>query len=173
MTWEDCLMEHFFTVEGLHSLIPYFCKVEHESAGVSKIDIISSTVVTFLTSPVHLTMSELGISLFHNKSSSIFPYYLMTDEQKQGLLGLLESPSEYNIFNERVVFKRNSKKVTVPILSVLESLCLHILKSTYLAEKESRVGVCNIIMQRIQGYIPISTTIRKDLNLFIVEQTQK
>ena len=149
----------------------FYCKQTQETAKENaSIDAISSTVVMFLSSPLQLSLNDLGVSFFQHKSSCIYPYYLLSEAQKAALVALLQRPTEYNFFNERVVFKRGPTPLAVPTLRVLQSLCLLVFGSKYLSDNESKEGVCNIIMQRIQGYVSISSTIRKDLNAFI--QTQ-
>ena len=171
MLWEDTLLSHFLVPESLTSLMSFYCKqTQGETKENASIDAISSTVVMFLNSPIQLSLNDLGVSFFQHKSSCIYPYYLLSETQKAALVALLQHPAEYNFFNERIVFKRGHTPLAVPPLRVLQSLCLLVFGSKYLSDHESKEGVCNIIMQRIQGYVSISNTIRKDLNAFI--QTQ-
>lgn len=167
MYWEEQILTHFFDFEGISILLPYFCKCNHEQCNDLKLDVISSTLIMFLTCPLQLIMDPFGISLFYNRSTFIYPYHLMTPQQKKVLLDLCFRNNEYNILNEHVVFKRSKENTTVPIAITLQVLCSKIFASKTYTDQSTQIAICNIIMQRIQGYIPISASVQKELNQWI------
>lgn len=165
MFWEEQVLAHFFDFEGISTLLPYFCKINQEQVKEHKLDVISSTLIMFLTCPLQLTMNQFGVSLFYNHTTLIYPYHLMTEQQKKVLLDLCFKQNEYSILNEHIVFKWSS--MTVPISITLQVLCSKIFASKTYADQATQVAICNIIMQRIQGYIPISSSVQKELNQWI------
>jgi hypothetical protein len=49
-------------------------------------------------------------------------------------------------------------------VSVLEAMCSKILESKVHEDHSVRVGVCNIILQRVQSVVPISRGVQQRLN---------
>lgn len=134
-------------------------------------DVISTTLVTFITHPIQLVVHALGISLFQGKSSLIYPYHLMTPEQIALILELCSSRSTYQITFEHIVMKHSSTPIFAPLNTTLRVLCKLVFDSKTHTDPKIQLAICNIIIQRIQGYVPISSAIQKDLNMW-VQQTK-
>jgi hypothetical protein len=49
-------------------------------------------------------------------------------------------------------------------VEALSALCERILASKIHPEHRVRVGVCNIILQRVQGVVPLSRNVQQSLN---------
>lgn len=167
--WQDKILDAFFDHESISHLLPYFCKLQHDRAQPNlKLDVISSTLIIFLTSPLEVTMNALGASFFHEHTTLLYPYHLMSTKQKKTLIELFESKHEFNIINNHVVFKKSpTAPVTAPLSVTLHVLCEKIFSSKAFQEHRIQVALCNIIMQRIQGYVPISASVQKELNRWI------
>jgi len=163
-TWEQIVLQAFFNVESLGMLLPYMCKQFLNKEDTSKLDVISATVIVFLTVPLHLIVSEYGASLFYGKSTMSYPYHLMTDQQKKALTDLLNMPSQYNVINGKVIFKRHKDMVLVQTLPVLQALCTKIFQSQRITDRRVKTAICNIVMQRIQGYTTIASNVQRELN---------
>lgn len=160
---ESCLLDQ----DSLLQILPYMCKIEAEDKrAAEKYDPITRTVVTFLTCPIQLGLTEVGAMLFQGKSTLIYPYTLMSDTQKAFVRQCLDNRAEWNLYNDCIVFKRQrgaqGKKIAAPV--VLVTLCSKILQSTVHEDPRRRVALCNIILQRVQGYIPIDKPVQKHLN---------
>jgi hypothetical protein len=163
--WENLILDTFFDHDSLGCIIPYFCQCMTEKKEKMKMDPISSVMIVFLNTPIHLIVHETGVSLFSGKSTMIYPYYNMSEKQKQCIIELCQQPSEYNILNQTIVFKRTpNHSILAPIDTALQVMCSKILASKYITDKKTQIAVCNIIMQRLQGYIPISSVVQKNLN---------
>ena len=169
--WEDNIQSQLIDEESLQHMFPYMCKIDAESgdpAAAGRHDPITNTAITFLTCPLHLGLTEVGAMIFQAKSALVYPYNLMSERQKGFVRDCLSRREEWNIFNDAVVFRRS--KGAPPILidptSVLVALCSKVLLPGTSSEPDAsrRVALCNIILQRIQGYIPIDKPVQKQLN---------
>jgi hypothetical protein len=167
MQWEKHILDLFFSADSLSVSIPFFCKHMFEKSEKLKIDPISSTLIVFLTCPLHLIIQDNGISFFQGKTSLLYPFNLMTDEQKKGLIELCEQPHEYSVINNTIVFKKSPEPLLAPLSTILQVLCTKVFSSKRYTDKSTQTAICNIIMQRLQGYVPISSQVQRDLNKWI------
>jgi len=136
-------------------------------------DPITSTAITFLTCQLQLGLTEVGAMLFQGRSSLVYPYNLMSDKQKDFIREALSRRAEWNLFNNAVVFRKTPHQprpgggpggLTLAPTAVLVALCSKIFESTAHPDPKRRVALCNIILQRVQGYIPIDRPVQKELN---------
>ena len=153
-------------------MFPFFCKHNHEKKTLhSSLDVISSTAIVFLTCPLQLVLNHYGAAFFYGKTNMLYPYHLMDAIQKNAILDMLKINQEYNILNGSIVFKKSSTNITIPITTTLQTLCLKIYESQTILDRQTQNAVCNIILQRIQGYIPISLTVQKKINKWLQQHT--
>jgi hypothetical protein len=164
MYWEDHIAAHFAGEEALLRLLPYFCKIEADDRRGGKCDPITNTVITLLSSPVHLCLSEVGAALFQGHAKLIYPYNLMSEEQKVFIRDCLDQRQEWNIFNDTVVFRRSKTPVLLCPSRVLTALCRKMFDSQAHTEPARRTALCNIILQRVQGYVRIDKDVQRQLN---------
>jgi len=68
------------------------------------------------------------------------------------------------VCNESVVFQFTDKADKLDPVSVLEAMCSKVLESKVHEEQSVRVGVCNILLQRVQSVVPISRCVQQRLN---------
>ena len=184
MWWEENITSELLGEDSLLHMFPYMCKIEAEDegsadaaaaaagagagAGAGRHDPITNTVITFLTCPLHLGLTEVGAMIFQGRFSLVYPYNLMSERQKGFIRDCLSRREEWNVFNEAVVFRKT--KAAPPIMiepsSVLVALCRKVLLPSEACESDAarRVALCNIILQRVQGYIPIDKPVQKYLN---------
>lgn len=163
------LNENFFSTESLVSLLPYFCKNNYEIYKFQNIDVISRTILIFLTTPLQLVIDSFGICLFYGESNMILPFTHMSEKQRKCIARVCLLSSEYNIINSKIVFKRSSPHTTIPMQNILEAFCQIVFQSSKYSNSSTRLSICNIILQRIQGFLPISNSIQKDLNKWMKE----
>ena len=164
---------------------------ETRGAQPGRHDPITSTAITFLTCPLQLGLTEVGAMLFQGRSSLVYPYNLMSDRQKGFVREALSRRSEWNLFNSAVVFRKSPQQQEVTRKSpqhqpqpppqqqgrqhgggghtlapsaVLVALCGKVFESSAHPDPRRRVALCNIILQRVQGYIPIDKPVQRELN---------
>ena len=89
----------------------------------------------------------------------------MSSEQKDFIRASLQERVKFTVCNDSVVFHTiNGDPERLDTVSVLEAMCAKILESRVHEEHSVRVGVCNIILQRVQSVVPISRGVQQRLN---------
>ncbi len=165
LAWEAAILDTFLDVDSLARLLPYFCKIEAESPRHPQYDPITSAVLTFLTAPLQLCLTEVGAAPFLGHTALVYPYSLMTIRQRAFLRTALDRPAEWGIVNGAIVFHRSLKEpVVLPPRAVLTALCSKVFDSSLHTNERARVAICNIILQRVQGSLPISRPVQRELN---------
>lgn len=179
MWWEDNIQTEMLDDDALDRLLPYMTKAfaEDKRNADSKYDPITATVIIFLTCPLHLGLTEVGAMLFQGHASLVFPFSLMSERQKEYVRACIERRAEWNVHNNAVVFrkKRGEPGRCLPPSAVLLSLCRKMLDRTDASAKRSpqqRLAVCNIVLQRVQGYVPIDKPIQKQLNEWLASNAE-
>jgi hypothetical protein len=158
----------FFDADGLQRMLTFLCNARLPGSW----DPVTSTVVDMLTGRLHFCLTSEGLSPFRGKADLVFPYHMMSQRQKNFLRDALSVRSGYCVCNDAVVFNPSpGAPDRLDHLRVLEGVCARILASKIHEEHRVRVGVCNIILQRVQSVVPISRGVQKRLNavLFGVE----
>ena len=159
----------FFTPESLQMIIPFFCNSRQPGAW----DPVTSTVLELLTGKLHFCLTSVGLAPFKGKPSLVIPYTMMTPTQKDFLRERLEDRASYCVCNDSVLFHRTSRdEERMDQLGVLEALCSQILASSVHSDFGVRVGVCNIILQRVQSVVPISRSIQQQLNVTLFKKRE-
>ena len=162
--WEQNLESELLYDAALAALLPYMAKIEAEDRRNDKYDPITATVITFLTSPLQLTLTEVGAVLFQGHGTLIYPYNLMSERQKVFVRAALDRREEWNIYHDAVVFRRSQGTLLLPPARVLLVLCAKVLESSVHQDPQRRVALCNIILQRVQGYVRIDKPVQRELN---------
>ena len=152
------LITAFFTDNNLKRVLTYLCN----SRPPDNLDPITATVIDLLTSRVQFCLGATGLIPFKGKASMVYPYHMMTAEQKQFLQECLRDKSSYSICNDSIMFHCELEKIDA--VSVLEAMCSKILESGVHGEHSVRVGVCNILLQRVQSVVPITRGVQQRLN---------
>lgn len=165
--WEQNIETEFLDQEALARLLPFMTKAfaEDKRNADCKYDPITATVVIFLTCPLQLGLTEVGAMIFQGHASLVFPFNLMSEKQKNFLRACLERTSDWNIFNGAILFrkKRGEPAKFLAPKDVLLSLCKKLLENPS-SVAQHRLTVCNIILQRVQGYVPIDKPVQRQLN---------
>ena len=169
--WETTVLDTFMDAEGLARMLPYFCKIEADTPRYPQYDPITSTVIACLTAPLHLCLTEVGAAPFHGHTTLVYPYSLMTSQQQDFLRSALDHASDWGIVNGAIVFHRSVKTpVMLPPQRVLTALCAKVFDSSIHTNDRVRVAVCNIILQRVQGFLPISKPVQRELNDWLTQR---
>ena len=151
----------FFNAEGLQRVVTYLCNVRLPGSQ----DPVTSTVLDLLTGRLQFCLTETGLVPFKGKAGVVYPYHMMTQPQKTFLRESLSARHLYCVCNDAVVFYPGSGDVErLGAVEVLEALCSRILASKIHADSRVRIGICNIILQRVQSVVPLSKNVQQRLN---------
>lgn len=151
----------FFSADGLQRMLTFLCNARLPGNW----DPVTSTVVDMLTSRLQFCLTSEGLVPFRGKADMVFPYHMMSPTQKDFLRAELAVRSSYCVCNDAVMFHPlPGAAERLDQVKVLEGACSRILASNVHAEHRVRVGVCNIILQRVQSVVPISRGVQQKLN---------
>ena len=152
----------FFDHEGLQRILTFLCNARPPGTW----DPVTATVLDLLTGKLHFCLTSSGLAPFKGRPSMIYPYHMMTGPQKDFLRSKLSDRASYCVCNDAVLFHGGPGEVKEKLdpVSVLEALCSRILASNVHSDHKVRVGVCNIILQRVQSVVPISRNVQQQLN---------
>ena len=162
----------FADEEALLKLLPYFCAGEPDPRRGDRHDPITGTVVTLLTSPLQLALTEVGALPFYGASTLLYPYNLMTERQKGYVRACLERRDEWNVYSDAVVFRRPKSPAQLAPAPVLRALCRKLFEGRGPADPARRTGLCNIILQRVQGYVRIDKPVQRALNEWLAARLE-
>lgn len=166
--WEENIAIELLNDESLVHMFPYMCKVEAEDRRSTDMhDPITSTVVTFLTCPLQLGLTEVGATFFQGRAAMVYPYNLMSERQRGFVRECIGRREEWNLFNEAVVFRKSRTPLKLNPAAVLTALCTKVFESSVHPDPKRRVALCNIILQRVQGYVAIDKPVQRQLNQWL------
>lgn len=151
----------FFTGSNLKRIFTYLCNARSPGNW----DPVTATVLDLLTCKLQFCLSATGLIPFKGHANLVYPYHMMSSEQKDFIRASLQERVKFTVCNDSVVFHTiNGDPERLDTVSVLEAMCAKILESRVHEEHSVRVGVCNIILQRVQSVVPISRGVQQRLN---------
>lgn len=150
----------FFSEPNLKRILTYLCNQRPPGSW----DPVTATVLDFLTSKLQFCLSATGLIPFKGHANLVYPYHMMSPEQKDFIRTALQEREGFTVCNESVVFNSCMPEERLDTVSVLEAMCSKILESKVHEEHSVKVGVCNIILQRVQSVVPISRGVQQRLN---------
>jgi hypothetical protein len=155
------MVKAFFDPEGLQRFVTYLCNAR----APGNWDPVTATMLDLLTGRLQFCLTGAGLVPFKGKAALVYPYHMMTQEQRGFLRGALGKRARYTVCNSSVVFHacQGDPERLSPV-EALSALCERILASKIHPEHRVRVGVCNIILQRVQGVVPLSRNVQQSLN---------
>jgi len=166
--WQQNIESELLYPDAILRLIPYVAKTlsEDRRTSESKHDPITATAIVFLTCPLQLGLTEVGAMLFQGHASLVLPYTLMSERQKSFVRDCLDRREEWNVYNDCLLFRRpkGEPQRTLGQACVLSSLCGKILSASTDRDVRQRLALCNIILQRVQGYVTIEKQVQRELN---------
>jgi hypothetical protein len=151
----------FFTDSNLKSIFTYLCNARAPGSW----DPVTATVLDLLTCKLQFCLSGTGLIPFKGHANLVYPYHMMSPEQKDFIRASLQEREKFTVCNDSVMFHAipgDSERLDT--VSVLEAMCAKVLESRVHEEHSVRVGVCNIILQRVQSVVPISRGMQQRLN---------
>jgi hypothetical protein len=167
MEQETPFLHTFFADDSLKRMLTYLCNTRPPGAW----DPVTGTVLDLLTGRLHFCLSASGLLPIKNRPELVYPYHMMTPDQKEFIRQALQDRGSYTICNEAVVFHATDCGKLDPV-AVLEAMCGQVLQSKVHAEHSVRVGVCNILLQRVQSVVPISKGVQQRLNALLFGDRQ-
>ena len=151
----------FFHSEGLQRILTYLCNARLPGAW----DPVTSTVLDLLTGRLQFCLTAEGLVPFKGKATLVYPYHMMTQEQKTFLREAISDRARFCICNDALMFHAcEGDPERLDHVDVLEAMCSRILASNVHGDYKVRVGVCNIILQRIQSTVTITRNVQQRLN---------
>ena len=160
ITTPKTLSTVFFSEQGLRRILTYLCNARAPGSW----DPVTATVLDLLTGKLQFCLSAAGLIPFKGHANLVYPYHMMTQEQKDFIRTSMQTRAGYTVCNESVVFKAHADLERLDAVSVLEAMCSKVLESKVHEEHSVRVGVCNILLQRVQSVVPISRGVQQRLN---------
>ena len=158
---EKGLISVFFTEDSLKRVLTYLCNTRQPGSW----DPVTATVLDLLTGKLQFCLCSTGLIPFKGRADLVYPYHMMSVDQKDYIRQALQNRAAYTICNEAVVFKdTNLKSEKLDAVEVLQAMCCKVLESKIHPQHSVRVGVCNILLQRVQSVVPISKGVQQRLN---------
>ena len=163
------LISEFFTGEALAKLLVYLCNTRAPEAW----DPVTATTLDVLTGRLQLCLTSTGLVPFKGKAALVYPYHMMSASQKDYLREALEDRTAFCVCNDALVFHAHGGDFhahggdRLDPVPVLRALCDSVLASKIHEEQRVRVGVCNILLQRVQSVVPISRGAQQELNALL------
>ena len=149
----------FFSEESLKRVLTYLCNTRQPGNW----DPVTGTVLDLLTGKLQFCLTATGLLPFKGHAELVYPYHMMSVEQKDYIRQALQDRASYTVCNDAVVFQQKEQGKLDPV-QVLEAMCCKVLQSKIHSEHSVRVGVCNILLQRVQSVVPISKGVQQRLN---------
>jgi hypothetical protein len=158
---KETLATVFFSEPSLKRILTYLCNARPPGSW----DPVTATVLDLLTGKLQFCLSATGLIPFRGHADLVYPYHMMSPEQKEFIRTALQERSGYTVCNDSVVFNTpTGDSERLDTVSVLEAMCSKVLESKVHEDHSVRVGVCNILLQRVQSVVPISRAVQQRLN---------
>ena len=156
----------FLSGEALSRLITYMCNTRPPGAW----DPITSTILDILSGRLQWALSSEGLIPFKGKGSMVYPFHMMSPEQKEFIRSSMEHRELYSVQNNSIVFHSNpGEREFLDPVPVLASMCRSVLASGIHEDSRIKVGVCNILLQRVQNSITITKAVQQELNALLFQ----
>jgi hypothetical protein len=159
METRETLLSAFFEGDSLAKILVYLCNTRAPDAW----DPVTATVLDFLTGRLQLCLNSTGLLPFRGRAELVYPFHMMTPPQKAFLRAALDDRSNFCVCNDALLFHQACPDRLEPV-PVLTALCNSVLSSKIHDEHKVRLGICNILLQRVQSVVPISRSVQQDLN---------
>ena len=157
----DEYIDVFFKGEALRNMLLYMCN----RCTIEVTDPVCTTLSMFVTSPVIFAVTRLGLMPFKDCPMAIFPYTYMTRTQKMFILRFLSvlQPKAAGHVSTQLgggflvcLGRKYTKTFYVTATDVLVCFCKAVMSDTVYSCKETRLNICNVVLQRLGVTIGIS-----------------
>lgn len=157
----DAVLRCFFQpIQNMQATLAVLCDCHPHQAA----DPVTHTLLTMLSSPIHVQLTAVGWQPFKGKELT-FPFQRMTNAQRESLKHVLLLPHTQWSSYEHAMVLRSQQRPPLASVDVLEALCNTILHtSKAYSDRRLRVAVCNILLQRVQANMPIEKGTLRVLN---------
>lgn len=164
MDTQQEFQKHFLSEETIKQTIVVLC--QHNKVTN---DPITNVITIMLTCPVQLQLVANGIQMFKGKDI-LFPYQYMNDTQKAWLLSAMNNTYIQWHYYEFCIILKTGTLVPLDHMLILTSLCLLIQSSKKYPNKQSKLAITNIILQRVHSSVSISKPIQAALNACLFKE---
>jgi hypothetical protein len=155
----DTFIDVFFTGSNLEHFLIHSCN----ASGADNADPITNTVVSIMSSPVCISLSNVGVRAFKNNSIATLPYVLLQQDQVAFVVKLLASVHHGLVINMNsdanggfvVRLQSPPKNKFVDKNLIMDHLRAVIGKSSGYGSKETKQNVFEIISQRVNAMITL------------------
>ncbi|EKX33636.1 hypothetical protein GUITHDRAFT_147764 [Guillardia theta CCMP2712] len=156
----------FLVGENLRDMMVYMCNTCTSDVQ----DPITHTICIFLSTPVRISITKIGLAPFQGFNTAIFPFFCMREEQKHLLLEILQFMQENSRATLSTQMGGGGMATLKPDGQRIYLDTSEVIFQFFQATKESeRTGmkahvrdkVCNIILQRVCSAVHIP---RRTLN---------
>jgi hypothetical protein len=149
----DSFIDVFFTGDNLEHFLIHSCN----ASGADNADPITNTVVSIMSSPIFISLSNVGVRAFKNNSIATLPYVLLQQDQVEFVVKILASIRNGVVTNANsdanggfvVRLQSPSKNRFVNKSLIMDHLRIAIGKSSGYGSKETKQTVFEIISQRV------------------------
>lgn len=162
--------ELFLEGENLRDMMVYMCNTCTSDVQ----DPITHTICTFLSTPVRISITKIGLAPFQGCNTAILPFFCMREEQKRLLLEILQFMQENGratlstqmggggMATLKTTLNPNGQRVYLDTSEVIFQFFQATKESERAGMKaQVRDKVCNIILQRVCSAVHIP---RRTLN---------
>jgi hypothetical protein len=171
--WFREYIKLFLQGKALRNLLLYACN----NCTIEVLDPICTTVAVFLTVPVAFCLTSIGLMPFKGHSAIIFPLTLMSAHQQIFLMHYIQFLQVNQIgstatqMGGAAVLRLNKQlqsSVTLEHYDVLACLLRSILASTAYSNANTKIFICNVILQRIGVSVGLSRENIKKLHINVM-----
>ena len=161
-------VDMFLRGKNLRRVMNTFC---NDSVG-QVVDPITETLCMMLTTPLQLVVTEVGVTLFRDKNTHVFPYPQMTRAQIDYVKGVVRDAFGLNCAPRGglqmgggcvIKFDTTNPSMLLSPTEVFEAFFQSVFESKVYTDPGVRYNVCNIVLQRVLSCIYLSNEAQQDL----------
>lgn len=159
--WFERYIQTFFSGEALQRMMTYMC----DACTTEISDPVCSTLTMFMSTPVVFCVTGIGLIPFRNTAMAVMPFSQMTPEQREFLLGYIDFTREAGLgvpstqMGGGCVLSLTKNAISphhLDHVTVLSMFFRTVLDGCEPRDLETRMGVCNIVLQRLGAAVNIS-----------------
>lgn len=163
------IVDTFLQGDMLCKILNYYCNL---SVG-QIVDPISETICMVIKTPVQLVITEVGVTLFKDKNTHVYPYALMTKDQLDYIRNILFQARSVTDHKGAVRagiqmgggciirFIAKSAPIFLVPVDVFKAFCSSVFRSKIHTNNTVRYNFCNIVIQRVCSSIHLSNSVRQ------------
>lgn len=168
----DAFVDLFLKGDSLERFFVHVCQGVQGNVA----DPITKSICTFITSPIQITLTQVGVVPFKAIPNVVYPYRLMTMEQKSYLRNIVTEGHDsvtglvasLQIGGGCMLCRSiGVADVKLQAADVLRAFCNCVFHSTVHTDQLVRRGVCNLVLQRVGGSLHLNRATMQEVSEFI------